>query len=141
MKSPDFSYYEALSIEDAIKFKCNDDESVFLAGGQSLIPALNMRLSSPSCLIDISKINELKNISIDDHFISIGASVTHSEVLQNKIILSFITGIIIGPITYYSGIFLDISFSKNLFFYFILSSIFWGLLLVFYSLSIHYFKK
>jgi carbon-monoxide dehydrogenase medium subunit len=89
MKSPDFSYYEALSIEDAIKFKCNDDESVFLAGGQSLIPALNMRLSSPSCLIDISKINELKNISIDDHFISIGASVTHSEVLQNKIILEY----------------------------------------------------
>jgi len=90
MKSPDFSYYEALSIEDAIKFKCNDDESVFLAGGQSLIPALNMRLSSPSCLIDISKINELKNISIDDDFISIGASVTHSEVLQNKIILEYL---------------------------------------------------
>ena len=90
MKSPDFSYYEALSIEDAIKFKCNDDESVFLAGGQSLIPSLNMRLSSPSCLIDISKINELKNISIDDHFISIGASVTHSEVLQNKIILEYL---------------------------------------------------
>ena len=90
MKSPDFSYYEALSIEDAIKFKCNDNESVFLAGGQSLIPALNMRLSSPSCLIDISKINELKNISIDDHFIAIGASVTHSEVLQNKIILEYL---------------------------------------------------
>jgi carbon-monoxide dehydrogenase medium subunit len=90
MKSPDFGYYEASSIEDAIKFKSADDESVFLAGGQSLIPALNMRLSTPSCLIDISKISELKNISIDDHFISIGASVTHSEVLQNKIILEYL---------------------------------------------------
>ena len=90
MKSPDFGYYEASSIEDAIKFKCADDESVFLAGGQSLIPALNMRLSTPSCLIDISKINELKKISIDDNFISIGASVTHSEVLQNKIILEYL---------------------------------------------------
>ena len=90
MKSPDFGYYEASSIEDAIKFKSADDESVFLAGGQSLIPALNMRLSTPSCLIDISKINELKNISIDNHFISIGASVTHSEVLQNKIILEYL---------------------------------------------------
>ena len=90
MKSPDFGYYEASSIEDAIKFKCTDDESVFLAGGQSLIPALNMRLSTPSCLIDISKINELKKISIDDNFISIGASVTHSEVLQNKIILDYL---------------------------------------------------
>ena len=90
MKSPDFGYYEASSIEDAIKFKCADDESVFLAGGQSLIPALNMRLSTPSCLIDISKINELKKISIDDNFISIGASATHSEVLQNKIILEYL---------------------------------------------------
>ena len=90
MKSPDFGYYEASSIEDAIKFKCADDESVFLAGGQSLIPALNMRLSTPSCLIDISKINELKKISIDDNFISIGASVTHSEILQNKIILDYL---------------------------------------------------
>ena len=90
MKSPDFGYYEASSIEDAIKFKCADDESVFLAGGQSLIPALNMRLSTPSCLIDISKINELKKISIDDNFILIGASVTHSEVLQNKIILDYL---------------------------------------------------
>lgn len=61
--------------------------------------------------------------------------------LENKIILSFIIGIVIGPITYYSGIFLDISFSKNLFFYFMLLSIFWGLLLVFYSLSINYFKR
>ena len=94
MKSPDFGYYEASSIEDAIKFKCADDESVFLAGGQSLIPALNMRLSTPSCLIDISKINELKKISIDDNFISIGASVTHSEVLQNKIILDYLPTLI-----------------------------------------------
>ena len=51
MKSPDFGYYEASSIEDAIKFKSADDESVFLAGGQSLIPALNMRLSTPLMII------------------------------------------------------------------------------------------
>ena len=53
MKAPDFSYYEAKSLSDAIKFKSQDDEAVILAGGQSLLPALNMRLSSPSCLIDI----------------------------------------------------------------------------------------
>ena len=87
MKSPDFCYYEALSIEDAIKFKSNDLEAVILAGGQSLIPALNMRLSSPSCLIDISKIKELKNITKDNNFIYIGSAVTHSEVMQNKFII------------------------------------------------------
>ena len=67
MKAPDFSYYEAKSIDDAIKFKSEDDESVFLAGGQSLIPALNMRLSTPSCLIDISKLSDLSIIRFENN--------------------------------------------------------------------------
>ena len=70
MKAPDFSYYEAKSIDDAIKFKSEDDESVFLAGGQSLIPALNMRLSTPSCLIDISKLSNLSDIKFENNSIT-----------------------------------------------------------------------
>ena len=86
MKAPDFSYYEAQNIEDAIKLKSEDDEAVILAGGQSLLPALNMRLSNPSCLIDISKINNLNEIKLEENFIYIGALATHSDVLNNKII-------------------------------------------------------
>ena len=59
MKAADFLYHEAVNLQDAIKIKSQDDEAVILAGGQSLLPALNMRLSSPTCLIDISKINGL----------------------------------------------------------------------------------
>ena len=44
MKAPDFSYFEAQNIEDAIKYKSADDEAFILAGGQSLLPALNMTL-------------------------------------------------------------------------------------------------
>ena len=87
MKAPDFSYFEAQNIEDAIKYKSEDDEAVILAGGQSLLPALNMRLSSPSCLIDISKINNLNEIKIDGDFINIGALATHSDVMNNDLVL------------------------------------------------------
>ena len=86
MKAPDFSYYEAKSLSDAIKFKSQDDEAVILAGGQSLLPALNMRLSSPSCLIDISKLKDLSEIKLDDNSIYIGALATHNQVMDNSII-------------------------------------------------------
>ena len=87
MKAADFSYHEALDIQDAIKIKANDDEAVILAGGQSLLPALNMRLSSPSCLIDISKISGLDEIKIDGNYLYIGALATHSNVMKNKLVL------------------------------------------------------
>ena len=63
MKAPNFSYYEALTIEDAVKFKSTHEDSLFLAGGQSLMPTLNMRLSTPSSLIDINQIADLKKIA------------------------------------------------------------------------------
>jgi carbon-monoxide dehydrogenase medium subunit len=87
MKAPDFSYYEAETLSDAIKFKSQDDEAIILAGGQSLLPALNMRLSSPSCLIDISKLKDLNDIRLEDNSIYIGALATHTQVMENSIIV------------------------------------------------------
>ena len=84
MKAADFSYHEAVNLQDAIKIKAQDDEAVILAGGQSLLPALNMRLSSPTCLIDISKISGLNEIKIDGQTLFIGALATHSDVMNNK---------------------------------------------------------
>src|SRR6056300_271389 len=86
MKAANFSYYEAKNIQDAIKIKANDEEAVILAGGQSLLPALNMRLSSPSCLIDISKISGLNDIIIDGDYLFIGALATHSDVMRDEIV-------------------------------------------------------
>ena len=87
MKAADFLYHEAINIQDAIKIKANDDEAVILAGGQSLLPALNMRLSSPSCLIDISKISGLDEIKIDGNYLFIGALATHSNVMEDELVL------------------------------------------------------
>ena len=84
MKSPAFSYYEAKDLADAINVKKTDDDAVILAGGQSLLPTLNMRLSNPSVLIDIGKIKELREIKIEDGYLSIGAMSSHSQVMSNK---------------------------------------------------------
>ncbi len=84
MKSPAFSYYEAKDLADAINIKKSDDDAVILAGGQSLLPTLNMRLSSPSVLIDIGSINELKKIKVEDSYLIIGAMCSHSQIMNNK---------------------------------------------------------
>ena len=63
MYAADFDYVKASSIEEAISLKGSSDDSNFLAGGHSLIPAMKLRLSTPQKLIDISGLDELKNIS------------------------------------------------------------------------------
>ena len=84
MKSPAFSYHEAKDLADAINIKKSDDDAVILAGGQSLLPTLNMRLSSPSVLIDIGSINELKKIKVEDSYLIMGAMCSHSQIMNNK---------------------------------------------------------
>ena len=84
MKSPAFSYYQAKDLADAINIKKSDDDAVILAGGQSLLPTLNMRLSSPSVLIDIGSINELKKIKVEDSYLIMGAMCSHSQIMNNK---------------------------------------------------------
>ena len=84
MKSPAFSYYKAKDLADAINKKKSDDDAVILAGGQSLLPTLNMRLSSPSVLIDIASINELKKIKVEDSYLIMGAMCSHSQIMNNK---------------------------------------------------------
>ena len=86
MKSPAFSYYEAKDLADAINIKKTDDDAVILAGGQSLLPTLNMRLSNPSVLIDIGNINELKKIKVEDSHLIIGAMCSHSQLMNDLVV-------------------------------------------------------
>ena len=73
MYASKFDYIKASSIEEAISLKLNNTDSSLLAGGHSLIPAMKLRLSTPQKLIDISGLDQLKNISNTGDFISIGA--------------------------------------------------------------------
>lgn len=74
-----FTYERAKSVSDAVSLLDKHEDARILAGGHSLVPAMKLRLATPETLIDISRIEELKSISMDDH-IHIGAMVTYNEI-------------------------------------------------------------
>jgi len=88
MYATEFDYVRASSIDEAISIKGANDDSSFLAGGHSLIPAMKLRLSTPQKLIDISSLDQLKNISKNGSYISIGALCTHKQCAESEIIIS-----------------------------------------------------
>ena len=87
MKAPKFSYIRGGSLDQVLTL-LNEygEEGRILAGGQSLMPTLNMRLSNPKILIDINHLSELNSISINDDIVSIGALSRHSEVGRSPIV-------------------------------------------------------
>jgi aerobic carbon-monoxide dehydrogenase medium subunit len=78
LKPAPFDYAKARSIEQAIELLGHDDARL-LAGGQSLMPSLNMRLSSPKLLIDLNGIAGLDHITHRNGGIEIGAMVRHVQ--------------------------------------------------------------
>jgi carbon-monoxide dehydrogenase medium subunit len=62
------------------------EDARILAGGQSLMPVLNMRLSQPKLLIDINRIDALKGISVHNGSVRIGALARHVEVMNSPIV-------------------------------------------------------
>lgn len=81
MKAPSFAYIRARSLTHAIELLArHGDDAKLLAGGQSLMPALNMRLSLPQVLIDISRLRELAGIRVADGHVHIGALTTHAMI-------------------------------------------------------------
>lgn len=87
MKTNAFAYHRAASVADALRLYADGgDNPRYLAGGQSLMAALNFRLDEPSALIDISRIDALRGISARDSGIRIGALTRHAEVASDPII-------------------------------------------------------
>ena len=83
MKSPHFGYQRAQSLRHACQLlSAHQGEAVVLAGGQSLLPGLNMRLSSPRLLIDIGELPELKGMHFGNHEVRLGALTRHVELLN-----------------------------------------------------------
>ena len=89
MKPSKFAYVNAKSLDEAL-LSLKQPESKIIAGGQSLVPLMNYRLSQPSTLIDISSIIELSQISIKDHKLEIGSLVTHNQAITSKDITKFL---------------------------------------------------
>ncbi len=87
MKAPKFKYIRADSVEQVLALLAQYGEGArILAGGQSLMPTLNMRLSQPEILIDINRLDALKGISTEDGTVRIGALARHVEVMTSAVI-------------------------------------------------------
>ena len=85
MKASAFSYARALSVVDALELLARyGDQAKGLSGGQSLMPALNLRLSAPELLVDIGAIAELRGISVTNGCLRIGALTRHVDVLKSS---------------------------------------------------------
>jgi aerobic carbon-monoxide dehydrogenase medium subunit len=77
-------------VDGALEMLCvHGEKAKLLSGGQSLLPAMNLRLISPQIVIDISDLVELRGIAVRDRALSIGALTRHVELLQSPQIATF----------------------------------------------------
>ncbi|QWE15923.1 xanthine dehydrogenase family protein subunit M [Polynucleobacter sp. AP-Nino-20-G2] len=87
MKAAAFDYAKPKALSEAIGLLSEAGEDArLIAGGQTLLATLNLRLSEPSVLIDITNIDELKGISLTGNQLRIGALVTHTEIEDSELI-------------------------------------------------------
>jgi CO/xanthine dehydrogenase FAD-binding subunit len=84
MRPAKFEYFAPNSISDAAKLLAGDGAGRILAGGQSLLAAMNLRLARPSSLIDLRKIPGLDHIDVEGDVVRIGAMVTHARLVTSE---------------------------------------------------------
>ena len=82
-----FDYVRPSTLDDAVAaLAAAGEDGKVLAGGQSLLPVLRMRLSHPSTLVDLGRINSLRGVRDDGDALVIGAMTTHDEVLRDPLV-------------------------------------------------------
>lgn len=87
MKARNVRYLRPGSVAAALRaLQDAGPDAVPMAGGQSLLAALNMRLSSPTHIVDIGDLAELRGIDEADGVVRIGAATRHAEILRNPVI-------------------------------------------------------
>ena len=79
-----FEYHRPSSSKDAIALAGKKDEGKYLAGGQSLVQAMKLRLASPTDLIDLVTIKDLASIKVSGSAVEIGAMKRHADVAGSK---------------------------------------------------------
>jgi carbon-monoxide dehydrogenase medium subunit len=81
-----FAYAAPDTLNDALSILAADDDTKVMAGGQSLIPLLKLRLASPAVVMDISRLDDLRAIEETPSAFRIGAVVTHDRVVNDNAI-------------------------------------------------------
>jgi 2-furoyl-CoA dehydrogenase FAD binding subunit len=83
VKPAPFAYRRPESLQDALAALAGEPNAKVLAGGQSLVPLLSMRLAAPALLVDINGLPELDQIAVDEAGVRIGALARHAAVLAD----------------------------------------------------------
>lgn len=87
MKPARFEYFDPATLEEALALlQQYGDEAKLLAGGQSLVPMLNMRLARPAVLIDLNRIRGLAYIREEGAHLAIGAMTRHADVERSELV-------------------------------------------------------
>lgn len=84
MKAAAFAYARATSVVNALELlRAHGDKAKVLSGGQSLMPAMNLRLISPELIVDIGELAELRGITMTGNVVRIGALTRHVDLLKS----------------------------------------------------------
>ena len=82
----DFQFHRPATVADATRALAGTDDGRFLAGGQSLLPAMKMGLSAPSDLVALSQIPQLKGIRVEAGTLVVGAGTSHAAVAASDVV-------------------------------------------------------
>jgi carbon-monoxide dehydrogenase medium subunit len=84
MKASAFAYARATSVSNALELlAAHGDRAKVLSGGQSLMPAMNLRLISPELIVDIGELTELRGIAVNGDVVRIGALTRHVDLARS----------------------------------------------------------
>jgi len=82
-----FAYARPTTVDEALQAVASGGEDVkILAGGQSLIPVMRLRLAAPETVVDLTKVAELRGVREEEDAVVIGAMTTHSDVISDPLI-------------------------------------------------------
>ncbi len=86
-----FEYSRPSGVQEAVQALADGgEEAKVLAGGQSLIPMLRMRLAVPSMVVDLGGVSEMRGVRDDGDALVIGAMTTHDQVLNDPIVVEHV---------------------------------------------------
>jgi carbon-monoxide dehydrogenase medium subunit len=84
MKASAFAYVRATSVSNALEMlHAHGDRAKVLSGGQSLMPAMNLRLICPELIVDIGELTELRGIAVSGDLLRIGALTRHADLARS----------------------------------------------------------
>jgi aerobic carbon-monoxide dehydrogenase medium subunit len=81
-----FDYHAPTSLDEALRLLGSSDDVKVLAGGQSLIPVMRLRLAAPETVVDLGKIDQLRGIRQEGDVLVIGAMTPHADVATDPLV-------------------------------------------------------